>query len=655
MQDLRIPRRLARAVASRHGEPGELWLAALPARIGVIAERWDLSVGAAFDPGGTTAWTGMARQARGDVVVLKVRMTAEDATREAAALRIWDGDGAIRVLRDEGEALLLELCEPGDRLSSVSDFEAQDKIACGLLRRLHRSRATGPAADGLPRLRDFLASRADTTRRRNTDFGEPVPRRTLEDAVDILDSEAGGTTLLHGDYQLENTLAARREPWLAVDPEAMVGAPEYDLVQYLLYRGGSVADRQRDWAAHFTRLAAELRVEAELVQRLAFAKLVHDALWALELGDPGWRSHVEVAELLRKLVVVRRPRATAEGAGRLHPYGWGEALGANFGRHPTLSPARVLSVHEGLSLVATAEAEELVWNNVPPARHKVVVGDWVGVAQERFERSQPKQPAARRSRAGSVLDSRERGRRGIVLVLPRPTVLHRRLAGSPDDLIASHVDVVLVVASLAPRLRLESLVRYVALAVRGGLTPSIVLTKVDLRRPSGGELASIRRALALDDVQAISAVTGEGLEHFTPAPRTTSVLIGPSGAGKSTLLNALFGADLQVTRAVSRGGAGQHTTTASRLHVSTNGAMYIDTPGVHQLGRIDHDLVAAVFADVVQIGNDCRYPSCVHRTEPDCAVQGAIADGRLSAARLDLYRTLHRDQASAARHRGQKS
>jgi hypothetical protein len=51
------------------------------------------------------------------------------------------------------------------------------------------------------------------------------------------------------------------------------------------------------------------------------------------------------------------------------------------------------------------------------------------------------------------------------------------------------------------------------------------------------------------------------------------------------------------------------------------------------------------FADIEELAAQCRYRDCGHTTEPGCAVQAAIAEGRLDADRLENRRKLEREQA----------
>jgi len=54
------------------------------------------------------------------------------------------------------------------------------------------------------------------------------------------------------------------------------------------------------------------------------------------------------------------------------------------------------------------------------------------------------------------------------------------------------------------------------------------------------------------------------------------------------------------------------------------------------------------FEDIAALAQECRFSDCSHTVEPGCAVQAAIADGRLDAARLDAAFKLAAEAESAA-------
>jgi ribosome biogenesis GTPase len=119
-------------------------------------------------------------------------------------------------------------------------------------------------------------------------------------------------------------------------------------------------------------------------------------------------------------------------------------------------------------------------------------------------------------------------------------------------------------------------------------------------------------------------------------PGGTVAFLGSSGVGKSTLTNALLGAQEIATQGIRDDDAkGRHTTTRRELHASPGGCLVLDTPGMRELQLTNAATgIADVFEDIERLSAQCRFKDCQHETEPGCAVQAAVADGRLDPSRL---------------------
>ena len=63
-----------------------------------------------------------------------------------------------------------------------------------------------------------------------------------------------------------------------------------------------------------------------------------------------------------------------------------------------------------------------------------------------------------------------------------------------------------------------------------------------------------------------------------------------------------------------------------------------------QLSEAGHGLLSA-FDDIEALAGACGFGDCRHGAEPGCAVQAAIAEGRLAAERLASYHKLVRELA----------
>jgi ribosome biogenesis GTPase len=233
-------------------------------------------------------------------------------------------------------------------------------------------------------------------------------------------------------------------------------------------------------------------------------------------------------------------------------------------------------------------------------------------------------------------------------VLPRRTVIERAAASgqSAAQVLAANVDVVLVTVPVFPEPRPAMIERLVALAWNSGATPILVVTKTDLSDESAAIAADLADAVPGVEVLAVSAATGGGIEALREmvAGGGTACLLGRSGAGKSTLVNALAGMELVATGDIRRDGKGRHTTTVRELLPLPGGGLLLDTPGLRGAGLwVGEEGLERTFADVEALVAECRFSDCGHESEPGCAVQAALLDGRLPERRLASWRKLQRE------------
>lgn len=238
----------------------------------------------------------------------------------------------------------------------------------------------------------------------------------------------------------------------------------------------------------------------------------------------------------------------------------------------------------------------------------------------------------------------------IHALFPRRTFLRRKCAGTEVDyqMIAANIDIAFILQSCHYDFNIPRLNRYLVMAADGHVEPVVILAKTDLI--SEGELqdklASIRQAGITTRVIALSSMTGSGFDGFRQLllPGRTYCLLGSSGVGKSTLINRLAGRDDLDTKVVSGTGEGTHTTTRRQLLVLDDGAMFIDTPGMRELGLLGAgEGLNRGFEDIVGLSTACRYADCSHTRESGCAVLAAIESGELSRERYEGYLKLRKE------------
>lgn len=291
-------------------------------------------------------------------------------------------------------------------------------------------------------------------------------------------------------------------------------------------------------------------------------------------------------------------------------------------------PVRVMAVHRGKISVAGAAGERSIRPYIPgahPSDDHPTVGDWVLIDNDTL------QP---------------------VRVLRRLNLFKRRAPGDPrkDQMIAANVDTVFIVASCNQDFSVARLERYLVLAREVGVTPVVVLTKMDLTDTPEAFAAAARAlepGLCVETVNGRDPASAAGLAQRCGKGETVA-LLGSSGVGKSTLVNTLRESDSIATQTIRPGdGTGRHTTTVREMHRLAFGGWLLDTPGMRELALSDAAAgISEVFDDFVLASQRCRFSDCAHGAEPGCAVRAEIAEGTLTSLRFERWRALSAENSA---------
>jgi streptomycin 6-kinase len=236
-----------------------VWLERVPDLVTECADVWELRLGEPY-LAGAAGYTVRADLPDGTPAVLKLIYPHREAEHEAEALRVWGGDGAVRLLDyDEDRwAMLIERCEPGTLLAAI-DADAALEVLIGLLPRLWRSETQPfrPLAAEAEWWADSLACEWERA-------GKPFDRRLLDEVIELLRTLAvtqGEPVLLHQDLHCDNVLSAQREPWLVIDPKPLSGEREFSVAP--IVRDYELGHTRRDVLHRLERLTSELGLDRE--------------------------------------------------------------------------------------------------------------------------------------------------------------------------------------------------------------------------------------------------------------------------------------------------------------------------------------------------------------------------------------------------------
>lgn len=229
-------------------------------------------------------------------------------------------------------------------------------------------------------------------------------------------------------------------------------------------------------------------------------------------------------------------------------------------------------------------------------------------------------------------------------ILPRKTVLTRKSVSSSDkQLIASNIDVALIIQSPDRDYSLNRFERYITLAESENIKPVIVLNKTDLLPKNELDLKIIEIKNRFKDIEvySTSVTKREGIIKLRNSikKRLTYCFLGSSGVGKSSIINIILGHNLIKTDEISSStNRGKHITTHRELFILEDGGILIDNPGMREIGILDSETgIKSVFSEIHELSKDCKFSDCRHSNEPGCAVLKAISSGCLSKAKYNNY------------------
>lgn len=208
-------------------------------------------------------------------------------------------------------------------------------------------------------------------------------------------------------------------------------------------------------------------------------------------------------------------------------------------------------------------------------------------------------------------------------------------------LVANVDQVILTFAAADPDLNPLLLDRFLVLAESSCLAVVVCINKIELADQDYLlDLLDLYKGIGYK-ILCVSALEGRGIDALKLQLKDkVSVFAGPSGVGKSTLLNAADPALSLATGTISdKIKRGKHTTRVAQLMPFSLGGFVVDTPGFSftEFLHLEPLHLQRYFPEFDRDGTACKYATCLHKEEPQCAVKDGVAAGVISGRRYDSY------------------
>lgn len=226
----------------------------------------------------------------------------------------------------------------------------------------------------------------------------------------------------------------------------------------------------------------------------------------------------------------------------------------------------------------------------------------------------------------------------IEQILPRRNFLLRPAVANVDSML-------LVISAGKPAPDLFLCDKLLIQAGCAGIKPVVVINKSDENTAGIDRLAN--QYCGYYDTFVVSARTGAGIEALKKMISGLCVCFaGQSAVGKSSIINAIDPDFEQETGGLSKKtDRGKHTTRqAELLYVPAIHGYVVDTPGfsMYEIEGMQKNEISAHYPELQKFAGNCRFTSCLHDREPDCAVKDAVEAGEINKERYDRYlRIIH--------------
>jgi len=331
---MNLPPEFISNIQNTFREEGHAFLDSLPDLIAEASERWGLTD---VVPSTELSYNFVAFARRGEVhspkvignqkigqgdpaptrdVVLKMGVPNREIRSEMVALRLFNGEGACKLLDYDEERcwLLLERLNPGVMLVEMEDDEERTHIAAEVMKRIWGLDTPSANASGYSttedyskfiRLTDWFNGAFERMMKTFNGGAGPLNEKLVqrvERSVKDFFAENHNPVLMHGDFHHYNILSSERG-WLVIDPKGVIGPAGYEVGPFMLNPWNEFSDGINYKSMIKKRidiLHEHLGFERERILEWSLAHAILSSWWSFE-DNTGWESAAGFAEMIATL------------------------------------------------------------------------------------------------------------------------------------------------------------------------------------------------------------------------------------------------------------------------------------------------------------------------------------------------------------------
>lgn len=241
-------------------------------------------------------------EAEGEVLALKLLSEdgAYDEGKGALALDYFGGHGAVRLLRYDAGAHLMEFVDGADLIPIVEAGRDDDatRIAAEVLNKLHEPRGKAPE---LRSLKSWFKSLFEKAKADESAGIESIYRRALPIAKELLENPRE-ETVLHADIHHANIRHHTKRGWLAFDPKGIYGERTYDAANMLYNPTEAIAEDESRLFRTAGILSKALNLDYQRYLQFAYVYGCLSAAWSLE-SEGNAESALTVAGMIEEKII----------------------------------------------------------------------------------------------------------------------------------------------------------------------------------------------------------------------------------------------------------------------------------------------------------------------------------------------------------------